>query len=737
MPVTPTYPGVYIQELASDVRTIIPVETATTAFVGRAARGPVETPVIIFSFEEFERRFGGLSNDSRLGFAVRDFFLNGGAKAVVVRVYRPGRDAAGATLPARARLPVPAKGAAARTSDDAEAQLREATGQQSAAQAALDAVQDKIKAEEKKAPTPATQATVAALKAIAERTAQSLAEAQQAVAEATGAAEAVRRGAELDGAAQEASAAAQEAQEAVAELQLADDEARLALQRAARKRAAIEAKGDGASAEEKAELAALAGPASDAGSIASLEAASVKATGELEAAQGELKQKLEALQAAEGARATNAGIELQAASEGSWGDQLVLRVAKEGDGEVLRQLAKQYSVPAEDIFSLTIRDTKTGEEEQFANVTLSEGPRRLDRVLAGASRLVQVSPGLLDGYAGAAPLAHGAPPPKLAWWESDQSCSRVTGPASADVLGASADRGEQSSDDQAVARAINALDHADIFNMLCIPPYGTDDTVPKEVIDQAAAYCARRRAILIVDPPAGWRAVEDAVSGFPTEVITPTANAAIFFPRLLKRNPLRDNQVEAFAPCGAVAGVIARTDLRRGVWKAPAGLEATLSGVVGLSVPVDDNQNGLLNPKGVNCLRVMPAAGPVVWGARTSEGDDRLASQWKYLPVRRMALWIEETLYRSTQWAVFEPNDEPLWSSLRLNIGNFMGGLFRQGAFQGRTPAEAFFVKCDAATTTQTDIDRGIVNVIVGFAPLKPAEFVIISIKQITNQGAA
>jgi phage tail sheath protein FI len=189
-------------------------------------------------------------------------------------------------------------------------------------------------------------------------------------------------------------------------------------------------------------------------------------------------------------------------------------------------------------------------------------------------------------------------------------------------------------------------------------------------------------------------------------------------------------------PCGAVAGVMARTDFRRGVWKAAAGLEAGLNGVFRLTVPMTDAENGELNPLGINCLRTMPAIGPVIWGARTLVGDDRLANQWKYVPVRRVALWIEETLYRNTKWAVFEPNDEPLWSSLRLNIGAFMQDLFRQGAFQGQSPKDAYFVKCDSSTTTQNDIDRGIVNVIVGFAPLKPAEFVILYIQQIAGNIA-
>jgi len=183
-----------------------------------------------------------------------------------------------------------------------------------------------------------------------------------------------------------------------------------------------------------------------------------------------------------------------------------------------------------------------------------------------------------------------------------------------------------------------------------------------------------------------------------------------------------------------VAGVFSRTDATRGVWKAPAGLDATLRGVPALSVSLTDKENGELNPLGINCLRARPPVGRVIWGSRTLQGDDRLASEWKYVPVRRTALFIEESLYRGTQWVVFEPNDEPLWAQIRLNVGAFMQNLFRQGAFQGATPSEAYFVKVDSETTTQTDINLGIVNIVVGFAPLKPAEFVIIKIQQIAGQ---
>jgi phage tail sheath protein FI len=182
--------------------------------------------------------------------------------------------------------------------------------------------------------------------------------------------------------------------------------------------------------------------------------------------------------------------------------------------------------------------------------------------------------------------------------------------------------------------------------------------------------------------------------------------------------------------------VYARIDASRGVWKAPAGTEASVRGVQALEYRLTDAENGILNPLGINCLRTFPIFGNVCWGGRTLEGADQLASEWKYIPVRRTALYIEESLYRGTTWVVFEPNDEPLWAQIRLNVGAFMHDLFRQGAFQGTTPQQAYFVKCDKETTTQNDIDRGVVNIVVGFAPLKPAEFVIIQIQQIAGQIA-
>ena len=289
---------------------------------------------------------------------------------------------------------------------------------------------------------------------------------------------------------------------------------------------------------------------------------------------------------------------------------------------------------------------------------------------------------------------------------------------------------------------LHALGNVDLFNLLCIPPDTRGGSTAPAVYQAALDLCVERRAMLIVDAPHDWNDV-DAVIANNAQALTALGldgvaarNAALYFPRLLQDDPAQPCQVEAFVACGAVAGVIARTDAHRGVWKAPAGNEAVLDGVQGLTVSLTDDENGLLNPIGVNSLREFAVTGPVVWGARTLRGADGMADDYKYVPVRRLALHLEESLLRGTRWAVFEPNAEPLWAQLRLTIGNFLHDLFRAGAFQGSTPRDAYFVKCDATTTTQDDIDRGVVGIVVGFAPLKPAEFVVIGLQQLAGQVA-
>lgn len=552
MPVALSYPGVYVQEIPSGVHTITGVATSITAFVGRAARGPVDRPVTINNYGDFERIFGGLWAASRLGFAVRDFFANGGGQAIIVRLYNT--DTADKAKPAQAKIKVGV-------------------------------------------------------------------------------------------------------------------------------------------------------------------------------------------------------LSFAAAAKGAWGSALRASV----DTDVSASVAAAYGLEATDLFNLTVREVdargETLKRERHLNLTVKDSPRRLDKVLAAQSQLLA-----WDGAWPAAPPAFAAKDDDVTTAAAALAAAEAANPQVPATITAArkalndAQTAAAGNDGLALTQAnftpnggqaaktgLYALEQADSFNLLCIPPYTASDDVDVSLISAATSYCEARRAFLLIDAPTGWVDKATAKTGFsasPDQVGARSANAAIFFPRLRQANPLRDNQLEAFSACGAVAGVIARTDGDRGVWKAPAGLQATLNGVPDLTVSLTDAENGELNQLGINCLRAFPAAGKVVWGARTLRGADQLADENKYIPVRRTTLYLEESLVRGLQWVVFEPNDEPLWAQIRLNVGAFMQGLFRKGAFQGASPREAYFVKCDSETTTQADINLGVVNVLVGFAPLKPAEFVVIGIQQMAGQIA-
>ena len=283
----------------------------------------------------------------------------------------------------------------------------------------------------------------------------------------------------------------------------------------------------------------------------------------------------------------------------------------------------------------------------------------------------------------------------------------------------------------------NFLDRVDIFNLLCVP--GETDA---PTISRLQDYCVTKRAFYIVDPPelsTPSSLQSTGPVGSTTGSITsgPKAgNSAYYFPWVEAPDPLVGNRPALFPPCGFVAGIYAATDASRGVWKAPAGIQAGITGASGLQYNLTDLENGDLNIQAINCLREFKVYGDVVWGARTLQGNDQAGSEWKYIPIRRLALFLESSLYEGTKWVVFEPNDAPLWGQIRLNVGAFMQGLFLKGAFQGSSPAQAYFVKCDAENNPQASIDLGIVNVLVGFAPLYPAEFVVIQIQQIAGQLA-
>lgn len=426
---------------------------------------------------------------------------------------------------------------------------------------------------------------------------------------------------------------------------------------------------------------------------------------------------------------------LTAANEGSWGDHLCFHIDY--------QTGTPPTNP--NLFNLFVKDAGTGVIEMWRNLSIvSTDARYVVTVLQQQSMLVRaivtganVPPKNSDLKPGDDPFAAA-------------NCTTSTN-AAAGVFKSGSD-GVAITDEQVVgASALGAgtglylLNKAQIFNLLCIPPFTRDigNDLLKTTWDAAVTYCAPRRAVVIVDGPSSWTSSSQAANELTSAAkITPADNAAIYFPRLLIADPNYQNQLQSFAPCGVVAGIYARTDAQRGVWKAPAGIDASLSGVSALTYDginpalITDADNGLVNPLGGNCLRNFPVTGLVVWGARTLRGADMFADQWKYLPVRRLAFYIESSLYQGTQWVVFEPNDPALWAQIRMNIGDFMQTLFRQGAFQGTSQADAYFVKCDGETTTPTDIGNGIVNILVGFAPLNPAEFVVIQIQQMIAQAS-
>jgi phage tail sheath protein FI len=275
---------------------------------------------------------------------------------------------------------------------------------------------------------------------------------------------------------------------------------------------------------------------------------------------------------------------------------------------------------------------------------------------------------------------------------------------------------------------VRLLDAVPIFNLLCVPGE-TDSTV----IGNLQSYCRTKRAFYIVDckQDDSFSSLEAGPTGITGD---DSINSAFYFPWVNAPDPLQQGRLSSFPPCGFIAGIYAKTDAALGVWTAPAGIHASITGASGLTVTLTDLQNGTLNVQAINCLREFKVYGDVVWGARTLRGNDQIGSPWKYVSIKRLALFIESSLYEGTQWVVFALNDERLWSQIRLNVGAFMQGLFLQGAFQGTTPQKAYFVKCDAENNPQSSIARGIVNILVGFAPPYPAEFVCILIQQIAGQ---
>lgn len=413
--------------------------------------------------------------------------------------------------------------------------------------------------------------------------------------------------------------------------------------------------------------------------------------------------------AADAEKVIDSHLKATAKGAGTWGDNLSVVITKVKDEIFNMDVKETVKVDGKDL---------TVNTESYMNLVMdSDGGRYAVDVVNAQSSLIKLTRES-DANDDSAPAAD--------TYKLEGGDDGDLPDTTAKLLGAEADKS-----------GMYALDDIapEIFNIMCLPAIagaGFNSGNYEGAYTAATSYCESKRAFLIVDPQttANKDNVATAVENFRHK------NSAVYFPRVTVSDALNEGRARNIGASGTMAGVFARTDSTRGIWKAPAGTDASLRGAK-IAQQLTDLQNGALNPLGINVLRSFPIFGNISWGGRTLDGADQKASEWKYIPVRRTALYIEESLFQGLKWVVFEPNDEPLWAQIRLNVGAFMHNMFRQAAFQGSSPKEAYFVKCDSETTTQNDINLGIVNVVVGFAPLKPAEFVVIKLQQIAGQVEA
>ncbi len=393
---------------------------------------------------------------------------------------------------------------------------------------------------------------------------------------------------------------------------------------------------------------------------------------------------------------------LESANPGAWGKQLVISSSEAPHNGSL--------------FSLTVYDPSTKQSETFDKLSCRPKSKYfIPKVLNRSSNLIRV---VRENRKWQIPNSRPAP----------QSKASVVSGFGTDGRSLVADNFSHNRHKRR-RTGLYALKKADIVNLLYIPPYKSDGSIEPTLVTDAASFCEQNQVFLILDPPPAWNDVQSAAAQSQA-LATSSKNAAVFFPRIQKLDPLDPPNSRDAAPGGSIAGIFARIDTTRGVWKAPAGVK--VNGATGLALDVSSADQNLLNPQAINCVRRFPNRGILLWGARTLQGRDSTPSDWRYIPIRRLALHIESSLIRGTQWAVFEPNDANLWSSIRSSVSNFLHQLWREGAFPGATANESFFVRCDRSTMTQADLDSGRLVIQVGFAPLKPAEFIMLQLSQKT-----
>lgn len=766
MPVTPTFPGVYIEEVPSGVRTITGVSTSITAFLGSARRGPINRPVRLLSYSDFERSFGGLSADSEMSYSVRQFFLNGGSEALVVRL------AGSATAAARIlQNGAPANVLTITALDEGLSgnSIEVRVGYTNENPASLFNLSFNYLSPDNPAENRSEVFNNLSMNSASSRYVE---------AQVNGISQLVRvsRVASLAGLGNGASLSGDLAASGslldVATLVDASHNQFQVMVNGTAPVAVTIAPADVTGGSPTARLTALCAAVqarvlANVGSNPQLGGFTCARSGNRILMTSGVAGETSSVTVLAGARndlsarlllgTLNGGTETEAAAalrpaempdhgtltsdvfaagelttlpdpthtsfqislDGYGPDMVMLDGTTPASGaDIAARLADvagriQAAVRALKPSNPAYRDFSAARDAGNDRLVLSSGSR-------GAGSSVVVNAAATNSIANELHLLTGVTmiQPQNAMLNGGTETPITSSNAYTAFIG-----------DRSQRRGIYALEGVDLFNILCLP--GVSDA---GILMDADSYCKERRAFMIIDAAKTIASPEAMVTAAMGSSLPKSDYAAVYFPWIQVADPLNGGRLRTSAPSGAIAGLYARTDSSRGVWKAPAGTDATISGAQGVAYTLTNGQNGTLNPLGVNCVRNFPVFGTVSWGARTLRGADSMASEYKYIPVRRLALFIEESLYRGTQWVVFEPNDEPLWAQIRLNVGAFMNNLFRQGAFQGTTPREAYFVKCDKETTTQNDINLGIVNILVGFAPLKPAEFVIIKVQQIAGQ---
>lgn len=646
----PTSPGVYIRELPSGARTIVGASTSIAAFVGGFARGPLNTPLRMFTQGDFDTAFGGVSAGRPASHAIAQFFVNGGGQAWGVRV---SPDAAAAVITMRG--------------SDGNPTLRATAGRQVAGASVDDPGLwgNEIRIDlDARTLTPATSfnLTISEIRNEDGREIAVRSEVHRNLTMAAGPLNAI---------------AVVNAASVIVQLD-----------------------------QDPAWGVLLPVPTGcHSGVVALGQLAGIGAVNALDVDLGAGAATIAAPFAAPPATLAAAAAGLQAALRGAFpADRLWAQAAVTVEGDRLRVAPGRNSPDYSPGTVVTIADNGGGDLAQRLSLDAAAARANVEQYAAVNAAPVGFQDAATAGTDGAAPGA-------------------------ADLRGA---RGART--------GFYALDDVRAFNMLSIPEASDLGSTANlaSVMSEAIAYCTEKRAMVFIDPPEGTDAIDEAEAwlGEIADAGLRAPNAVAYYPRVRIPDRTDGNRLMSAAPSGTMAGVWARTDAEVGVWKAAAGVTARLANVIALDHAMTDAENGVINPLGLNGLRSFDVPGNVAWGARTLVGADLLASDWKYAPVRRTALFIESSLFDGLQWAVFQPNDVPLWTEMRGAANAFMQGLFRQGAFQGTSPRDAYIVKCDAETTTPADVNAGIANIFVGFAPLRPAEFVVISLQLQISQDA-